>query len=331
MRVQQKNGSVLVIVLMVLIAGTYLILESGKLLRIDYEGAAYQRVSASGGSLLHSGMTIARELLFDDLKENGSAVDHPFEDWAQADAFFAEVSDNFESGEIEGRIEAEDGKISLNSFRKGDGVGKGNREIFIRLVQELCDAHGIDADPNDFVTSIKIWLGEKDTQRDAEWYALEEPAYARMKGDFRTPYELRLVRWKGVEAEDRYKVLFGADGIPGLMEFVTVWGDGHINVNAAPEAVIRAMCSKKEMQNEFVREVLEYRGKSEHDFKTTWCRDIANRLGINSTQFPSSAFTRKSTVFRVSLTVHVGAGQLRSTIIVERKGSGCVVLFENIH
>ncbi|BDQ38446.1 hypothetical protein SYK_28060 [Pseudodesulfovibrio nedwellii] len=331
MRHQNKDGSVLIVVLLVLAAAAFLILESGKFLRIDYSSAAYQRVVVAGGSLLRSGLTVAKEILLEDIKDNGNSADHKFDNWANIEVFYDEISASLESGDISGRIIPEDGRIHLNSFRAGNDVGKDLGEIFVRLVEGLCSAHGIEADSNIYLKSIKIWLGEKDTQGDKDWYAGQEPAFISTNGPFRAPDELLLVRWEGVEPEDIRKVFYGANGIPGLRKFITVWSSGKINVNIAEREVIAAMIPNSELSAEFVEAVENYRNEGANDFSLPWYKGIAMRVGGDMSNFPDKALASKSSVFRVLLTATIGAGHLNSTTILRRDSKRCVVLFENIH
>ena len=331
MRGGEKDGSILIVVLLVLVAATYLIMDSGKFLRIDYEGAAGQRTLASGGSLLRSGIVVAKELLLDDIKKNGDRTDNFFDNWAKASQWYDEISSSLESGDLSGAIIPEDGKISINSFRKSEGVGKASGEIFTRLVTTLAAAHEIEAKASDYLTSIKIWLGEKDTQSDVRWYRFEEPPYSPAKGIFRSPHELLLVRWKGTEYEDRRKLLYGGNGVPGLIDFITVWGTGFINMNTAPMEVLAAVCPDSQFRKEFVEQVLAYRNNGSNSFISPWYKDIARKVGISTAKFPEKCLTVKSNVFRVSLEAKVGAGTIRSTSILQRNSAGCVVLFENIH
>lgn len=333
MRHDPRQGSVLIIVLLVLAAAAYLIMESGKFLRIDYEGAAYQRVITSGGNLLRSGLTVAREVLLEDIKKDNNSADYRFEEWGQAEAFFKELSEPLESGDIEGRIEAEDGRIDLNSLNVNGGAGDDLREIFLRVVASLCTAHRLELKPKDFLASIRIWLGAKDTRKDKEWYAQREVPYEIGK-NFRTPEELLLVRWKDATDEDRAKVVLGADGVPGLLEFVTVWkgtSTAQINMNMAPREIVAAVCPQEDFREDFVREVEAYRADEANIFSTPWYQEIAKRIGVDMNKFPRTALGWKSSVFRVSLTARVGAGQLNSTTILKREPTKCVVMFENIH
>jgi type II secretory pathway component PulK len=321
-----REGSVLIIVLLVLAAATMIMLESGKLLRVDYEGAAYQRTLASGGALLASGLYAAEQALADDLAD-GAAADHPYEDWANLDAFFQDISAELESGELECRITPEDARIDLNSLKENTDLG----QVFVRLADRLCEAHGIDGDGEKLLNSVKIWLGAKDETGDEDWYALEEPGYAPAGGEFRAPAELLLVRWQGLDDEDRRLVLGGGDGIPGLVDFVTVWGDGKINMNFAPPEILEAACAESSLRAGYAAEVRGWRSDPSNDFRGDWYKDVALRVGLDMAVFPSGALDSTSTVFRVETAASVGAGRLRSTAILERSAGRCVVKFENIH
>lgn len=321
-----REGSVLIIVLLVLAAATMIMLESGKLLRVDYEGAAYQRTLASGSALLASGLYAAGQALVDDLAD-GAETDHPFEQWADLDEFFRDISEELESGELACRITPEDTRINLNRLRENTDLGK----LFVRLADRLREAHGIDGDAEALLSSVRIWLGAKDTSGDEDWYALEEPGYAPAGKEFRVPAELMLVRWRGLDDAARRLVLGGGDGIPGLTDFVTVWGDGRINMNFAPPEILEAACGESSLRAEFAAEVRNWRNDPSNDFRGDWYKDIAARVGLDMESFPAGAMGSRSTVFRVETTASVGAGRLRSTAILERGSGGCVVKFENIH
>ncbi len=330
MRKNGRQGSIMIVVLLVLAAAAYLIMESGKSLRINYEGAAAQRMLATGGSLLRSGVAIAREVLMEDLRKTKDNADTRFDNWADPD-LYKRLTAGLSSGDLNGAIVAEDGKIPINSFLSGSGVGKALGEIFVRLVSRLAQAHGIEAKATDYLTSIQIWMGKKDTQGDQQWYAGEAPPYTLAKGKFHSPHELLLVRWKGVDMDGRRKVLYGANGVPGLIEFITVWGQGRINMNVAPLEVVAAVCPEPHLLEDFVSSIEAYRKDGANSFTSSWYKVIASNVGITLKKFPDKGLTFKSTVFRVSLEAEVGAGTIRSTSILQRNGTNCVVLFENIH
>lgn len=332
MKCNDKSGSVLIVVLLVLAAAAYLIMESGKFLRIDYASASYQRTIVAGGSLLRSGLLVAEELLVEDLKESRLEVDHNFDNWADFDGFLADLSASLTSGDITGSIVPEDGLIRLNHLADDNGtVSSALQSIFLRLVAGLCVAHDIEADPKDYLESIKIRIAKVDKQGDAAWYASQEPPYTMGKRQFYVPEELLLVRWKGSEPEDVRKLYYGGDGVPGLKEFVTVWsGDGKINVNTAPREIIAALVPSADFRSEFVDAAVSYRNQGENEMNS-WIPTVADMVGVDKSTIPTDAVAYKSKYFRVSLTATIGAGQLNSTTILQRENDGCVVLFENIH
>ncbi len=331
MKGSDRQGAVLVVVLLVLAAAVVLMLECGKYLRIDYAGAAYQRTMVAGGALLRSGLDVAVQELLEDLKRNGDNADHGFDNWAGIQERFKEFSESLQSGDLTGGVTPEDGRISLNALYGQEGGSEALQGVFVRLLESLCRRHGIQADPEEYLTSIKVWLGASDTKRDKAWYAMQDPPYALPGKSFQTPRELLLVRWRGADVEDRRTLYFGTEDIPGLREFITVWGAGLINVNVARPEVLAALPPDSRFRNEFVRTVMNYRSKGENLLSGQWCANIATRLGLDMEKFPSSALSARSTVFRVDLTAEVGAGRLSSTIVVRRDSKRCVVLFENIH
>ncbi|WP_187170460.1 general secretion pathway protein GspK [Salidesulfovibrio onnuriiensis] len=330
-RRENREGAVLVVVLLVMAAAVALILECGKYLRIDYAGAACQRSMVAGGALLRSGLDVARHELLEDLRRNGDRADHGFDDWARIDEKFADLSRSLQSGELTGSVTPENGRISLNALGGEEDRAKALGGVFVRLVESLCRRHGLQADPEDYLASIKVWLGGQDLLRDRGWYAMQAPAYSPPGRQFRTPQELLLVRWRGMSAEDRRRVYYGSGDVPGLREFVTAWDEGTINVNVARPEVLAALPPDARFRNEFVRVVMNYRSRGENLLSGQWYDDIARRLGLDMERFPSAVLGVRSMVFRVEIAAEVGAGRLRCTSVVRREPDRCVVLWENIH
>ena len=331
MRRNRRNGAVLVVVLLVLAAASFLIMESAMSLRVDYANAAASRVSTSGGNLLLSGYTVAAELLMEDFRVKGDKEDHRFEVWNDLPKMLESFSDALQSGDLSGSITPENSRISLKTLSSNTAEAKQMGEVFVRLLKGLCSAHKIEADPGKYLQSIKIWAGAKDTLRDADWYQSRDIGYEIPKAPFSSPDELALVHWDGVEQEDVRKIYYGANGIPGLREFVTVWGNGKINMNTATDEILAAIIPQSDLREEFVVAVRDYRNNGANQFNTPWYNIIAVALGVNMAAFPDKILEVKSEAFRVSLTARIGAGSLSSTTIIGRSGKGCVVLFENMH
>jgi general secretion pathway protein K len=326
-----RDGAVLVVVLLVLAAASFLIMESAMSLRVDYANAATSRVSTSGGNLLLSGYTVASELLMEDLRVKGDNEDHRFDVWNDLGIMLESFSDSLQSGDLSGSITPENSRISLKTLSSTTDDAKQMGEVFVRLLEGLCSSHDIEADPKKYLASIKIWAGAKDTLRDADWYRGRKIGYDIPKPPFSSPDELALVHWDGVEQEDVRKIYYGANGIPGLREFVTVWGNGKININTAPDAILAAIISQSDLRESFVTEVKKYRNNGANQFSTARYKTLASGLGVDMSAFPSRIIVVKSKAFRVSLSALVGAGRVNSTAVIGRSPKGCVVLFENMH
>ncbi|WP_319468790.1 type II secretion system protein GspK [uncultured Pseudodesulfovibrio sp.] len=328
---KDREGAVLVIVLIVLATATFLIIESARLIRIDYANSAYQRTLVAGGGLVRSGVAVAQELLMDDLKKHSDGADHKFDGWYDFDEFLQSVSGSLESGEISGNIEPEEGRINVNRLVGNSPESVQLGEVFVRLVSGVCSQQGIRCNPKPYLESIKAWTGGPDKKGDKRWYAEQDPPYSLSGVSFRSPDELLLVRWEGMTRESVAKVYNGTESVPGLREFVTIWGNGKINMNTARSEILYAIVSDGDKREAYVASVENYRSNGANQLSSPWFVGIAAAQGIDMSKFPSKALGVKSEAFRVTVNATVGVGLLRSTSIVKRSTKGPVVLFQNIY
>jgi len=134
----------------------------------------------------------------------------------------------------------EEGKLNLNTASSSE-----LRYIFLYAGADVEDIDTI-------VDSIEDWRDGNNLHRlngaEEDYYRSLEPPYSSKDGPFSTVEELILV--KGITKE----VLFGKideDGkkIPGVLEYLTVFGSGAINVNTAPEPVLEAILGPVEASN----------------------------------------------------------------------------------
>jgi len=326
-----RSGAVLIVVLIVLAGASFLILESVKVVRVDYASAAVARTRIVGGNLIESGLDLVSDMLLEDLSINGNRQDTLFEDWYLVDESLVDFNRAFRSGDLEIQVTGEDGRLSINALGGTGVVADGNGAIFLRLLEGLLSRHRIEADPKVFLASIRVWLGGTDPKQDGAWYGTREPPYARRQKPFLTTDDLLLVRWDGVDREDFLKIYHGADGIPGLKEFITTWGNGEINVNYARRELLAAIAHSSDGRESFVSNVEQYRGDGSNQFDNKWYADMATKAGLPPAGFPTGALSGKSQYFRVELAATVGGGVLRSTVILQRTDQKCVVLFKNMH
>jgi general secretion pathway protein K len=129
-------------------------------------------------------------------------------------------------GRLSYRITDETARINLNRLSR-DGLD--------RLLQEL-DVEKTERDV--IVDSVQDWRDPNEEHRlngaESDYYLGLSPPYRSKNADFDSIDELLQVR--GVTRA----ILYGRGEIPGLAEFVTIAGNGGINVNTASPLVLRS-------------------------------------------------------------------------------------------
>lgn len=330
-RSDDRRGSVLIPVLMIMLLLAYLGLQVGREIAVDYAGAAYLRSSLEAGSALDFGMQTAEAILLRDQEEAG-ATDHLRERWANPGEDFRLATEALNQNELSATITDEQGLLPINRLRKVGSTGakaaKGYQTIFVRLVNQLRDRYEVDADPELLLQSVLLWLGEgvKGLDDDA-WYAGQDPPYTRRGGDFTNPEELLLVRWRDVPDEDREAILRGRDGGPGLLDYISVWSNAPINMNTAPEAVVRAVAGSGSAADNFWDEVRMQRAEPDGATGGSWYLPLAQAAGLNMSNFPSNSLGVTSDVFRVVVKYDTGPGSIRRMNVLRRGNRKTITLY----
>ena len=119
---------------------------------------------------------------------------------------------------------------------------------------------------------------------------------------------------KGISRE----LFYGTRERAGLVQCLTVFGSGTINVNTAPAAVLRALSA--EMTDEAVKRFDEYRREAKNDLADpAWHSRIPGVTGLN---IPQGLITTRSDTFRITAVGLHGRMMERIIGIVKRDTSG---------
>jgi type II secretory pathway component PulK len=329
LRRKQRDRSGVAMILVLLIVPAVLLLVSGttRLLMVRYAGSASQRTRAAGDALLESGLELSRAFLRGDMDGYPEPELH-LEKFSEV---LEQVSGQLESATITGSITAEQGRISLGVLAgysdnaTSADMASDTARIFEQLVQDLCDQHGIRADPADLLTAIAIWGGAKDTRRDRAWYASRDPSYAPSGGPLLSPDQLLLLRWPDASRKDLRLLYFGSDDVPGLRDFVTVWSEGPLDMRAAAGPVVAAVAESagagSDGSRDYVADILDLRAHGDDEDgveEASWYRDAAEDAGLNMESFPARALGSASNAYRVDLAVQSGAGTIRALTVLRR-------------
>jgi type II secretory pathway component PulK len=130
-------------------------------------------------------------------------------------------------GRLSYRLTDENARLNLNLV---------TRDILDRLLQEL----SLEKSARDIILdSIQDWRDNNEEHRlngaESDYYQTLPVPYRSKNANFDTVDELLQVR--GVTRE----ILYGRPDAPGLIEHLTVWGTGAVNVNTASATVLRTL------------------------------------------------------------------------------------------
>jgi type II secretory pathway component PulK len=130
-------------------------------------------------------------------------------------------------GRLSYRLTDENARLNLNRI---------TRDVLDRLLQEL----SLEKSARDVILdSVQDWRDPNEEHRlngaESDYYQTLPMPYRSKNADFDAVDELLQVQ--GMTRE----ILYGRPEAPGLIEYLTVWGTGAVNVNTASPVVLRAL------------------------------------------------------------------------------------------
>lgn len=164
---------------------------------------------------------------------------------------------SIEDGSCKISIAQESGKININALYTPDGkLNQSGVEQFLRLIDNINKQSGRDTsisygivpaiidwvDSDDDVTMLSFVRGQSSGAENSYYQKLNEPYHCK-NDSFEVLSELLLV--KGMTND----IFYGCSGdenagiksIPGISQYLTVYGDGKININEASAMVIQSL------------------------------------------------------------------------------------------
>lgn len=112
-----------------------------------------------------------------------------------------------------------------------------------------------------------------------------------------------------------HDLFYGTAESPGLVQCLTVFGDGRININTAPKPVLRALAV--EMTDDEVDRLDKYRRDQRNDLADPgWYQRIPRSSGIT---IPAGLIVVRSDTFRITAVGLQGRMTERITGVVKRE------------
>ena len=326
----KQQGSILVLVLLIISLLVVLVIESLHQMRVEATSAKIFTASVQGRALARSGRIFMEFLLARDTEldeEEGTKSDHYGEFWTGFLHQEEVAPPVFSSGELNASIRDEQGKFPINFLVDQNEFRLTYQQVFERLLQS--EPLALEPEQVEIILdSVKDWLdsGEMPGEYGAEddYYVFAKKDYACKDGPLASLAELMLV--KGIDQE----LYHGRDGKPGLKDLLTVHSTGQININTAPAIILTALVPDgipRDTAREFSQEMLLYRQTPEHfDFlhEKDWYR---NRMsGYNDIHLPANMIGCQSRYFSALITAQVGSIPVIVYTVLKRDSEGIVTV-----
>ncbi len=245
------------------------------------------------------------------LSEDRGDADTLNEAWARTDGLREQSKDYFDGGHLELAIEDESGKININKLVQGNEFNAAIKGVLTRLLSQpefKLQAQEVE----DILNAVKDWIDPDSgvTTNGAEnayYQGLGKSTTVR-NGPMESIDELLLVR--GISRE----LYRGTPERPGLSRFLTVYGEGSININTAPKEVLRALSPS--ITEDAANRMDDYRKNPAYSLTDpSWYRRVA---GLNNTAIDAVTVVTRSDFFQLASTGHLGTMKRTIRGIVKR-------------
>ena len=308
LRWSNRRGVALILVLLVISIIVALTIQMNR----DTRSGVYEAANLSDGIRLRyvaeSGFHVGEALLLADK----NAFDALTELWANTEVISLQSERFFDNGSFRLTIEDEGGRIAVNRLVSGSTYNPLIRDLLLRLLTgtyfRLERGRAVE-----LIEAIKDWIDADNevTGAGAEgaFYAALERPYAAKNAPLDCIEELLMV--KGMTRG----LFYGQGDSPGLAQYLTVFGDGRININTAPKSVLRALA--EEMTDDEVERLDQYRRDGRNDLADpVWHQKLPRGVGIN---IPAGLITIRSGIFKVTAVGLQGRITERITGVIKRE------------
>lgn len=310
-----RCGAVLILVLFVLTGLAVLTMEFSRDVLLDHALSSSTRSIIAAKPLMESGERLATAVLTRNSEEG--TPDHVREDWGRFGLELERLSAELKGADLSGSIEDENSRFPINAIfyeREADRArADAFADILGRMLAGLMRLHGYSGGQDnalalarDYVDSLRQWGGQTETDEDSlKWYLAQTPRRLPPGRPLQAAEEILLVRWPNVEEAWARAVLQGTGTLPGLMETLTVWARGPMNMNTLQPAILSALVRDERQARPFVSAVLQYRNNPDNELGEGWYRDLLSYYGAPA--LPNGCLDVRSRWYRLNLTVRQGA------------------------
>lgn len=249
---RREEGVVLILVLVIVMVLAVVLIEFNYETSLDVSASAGSTWSRQALACADAGVGVALAAL--------KRADDAFNDEKIAPCITGKKSLPVGDGRCQVVVTSECGKLNINALKPRDGQPDRRRsEQVLRLIDLLNAQTGVE-EPISYavVPSMIDWVDEDDDTTlltfvegenegaEKSWYGSRKPPLRCKNAPFDSLDELRLLRGMtpvaldGRPADPETK----RPALLGLRPFLTLWGDGKIDVNHAPPLVLQSLAEK---------------------------------------------------------------------------------------
>jgi general secretion pathway protein K len=309
---QNQRGTALILTLLIILTLAGLTLAFSGESGVELTLAGYMKDNTRAYQLVRSGINIALE---------GMARDEDFdmerfnENWRQFGAIPSSEGVAEEGISFYGGMVDENSKININLLRNDQSEIDENREAQAR---RLFRALGI---PEERLNPILDWLDGDDIERqdgaEAYFYQNLEQPYTCANGPFLTVGQIFMVR--GVREFER----FGEKKNKRLLDYLTIYSDGKININTAPKEVLQSL--SESMDSTLAEGIVEYR--KEGNFESI--DDLRKVPGMDDEVLAeiSEWITLKSSTFSIEAHVNCNGATASVRTVAQKQGNKAKLIY----
>ena len=288
-----KESKGIALILTILIVGLIVVLtlQFNTSMRSNLYAAANLSDGIKLGCIARSGFNGACALLHED-RSSGN-VDTLHELWARSGVLSESAAILFDEGQVSVEIMDLSGRIQINQLVDENGQYNDTQKgLLLRFLGS--PEFGLDAEEaENVVDALKDWIdSDNEVTRfgaeDSYYQALEKP-YPCKNAPLEFLEELQFVR--GITEE----LLYGSSEKPGILPYLSPYGDGRININTADPLVIRALSDQ--IDQDLVDAIIAYRVDEDNDLSDArWYKKVS---GMSDVNIPEGLLTTSSTYFEI--------------------------------
>ncbi|SPD72472.1 putative Type II secretion system protein K [uncultured Desulfobacterium sp.] len=261
---------------------------------------------AIASSVAKSGYNLALAILFSD--SSSSDFDSLHEPWADREILASAGSSMFTDAKLQLIIVDQSGKININSLVDEQGAPNTAHIFVLRHLMEL-EEFGIEEGvTGDIVNSILDWIDPDDDTTEEQGHGAEDSYYQGLRepyhcknGPIETLDELLMVKGMTKEIFSR------------IARYLTIYGDGKININTAEEPVIMSL--SEDIDIEIAAAIIDFRNDEKNDLSEPgWYKNVQGMGELSIDELITTA----STHFEIISTGLKGVAEKTVRVMVER-------------